>query len=119
MMRLIIVLGTVLLCWIPLTSDAVVKGVTANIERTLVTGDGKWGGCMVKTQVNFQQLGLNCPAGWVTFSCTGDFTSKDVAYRMFDSALLAFALGNPVFMAVDDSKKHNGFCYVGRIDVLQ
>ena len=119
MMRLIIVLGTVLLCWIPSTSDAVVKRVTANVERTLVAGDGRFGGCMVKTQVKFQQEGLNCPAKWVTFSCTGDFTSKDVAYRMFDSALMAFALGNQVSIEVDDSKKHNGFCYVRRIDVLQ
>ena len=119
MMRLIIVLGTVLLCWIPSTSDAVVKRVTANVEKTLVTGDGRFGGCMIRTQVDFEQKGLNCKTRWVTFSCTGNFTSKDVAYRMFDSALLAFALGNLVFMQVDDSKKHNGRCYVGRIDILQ
>ena len=119
MMKLIIVIGTVLLCWIPSTSDAVIKRVTANVNKTLVADDDRFGGCMVKTQVDFQQQGLNCPPKWVTFSCTGDFTSKDVAYRMFDSALLAFALGNLVFMQVDDSKKHNGRCYVGRIDVLQ
>jgi len=63
--------------------------------------------------------GLDCPNQWVSFSCTGTFTTKDIAYRMFDSAQMAYALGKEVFIEVDDTKKHNGFCYASRIDVFQ
>jgi hypothetical protein len=38
---------------------------------------------------------------------------------MFDSAQMAYALGKKVFIEVDDTKKHNGFCYASRIDVFQ
>lgn len=44
-------------------------------------------------------FGLDCPevswlkeASWLSFSCRGTFTTKDVAYRMFDSAQMAYAL---------------------------
>lgn len=118
MMKLMIVIGTVLLCSIPLTSDAVTKGVIVDIVRTLVVDDGRFGGCMVFTDVTFVQEGLDCNSNWVSFSCSGDFTSKDVGYRMFDSAQLAFVLGNRVLLVIDDTKKHNGYCYANRIDVL-
>ena len=118
MKSLIIVLGVVLLCSMPLTSDAVTKGVIVHIVRTLVADDGRFGGCMVQTDVTFVQKGLDCKSNWVSFSCSGDFTSKDVGYRMFDSAQLAFVLGNRVLLVIDDTKKHNGYCYADRIDVL-
>ncbi len=38
--------------------------------------------------------------------------------RMFDQAQMAFALDRQVRVYVDDSKSHNGFCFVDRIDVL-
>ena len=72
---------------------------------------------MIKTDVTFVERGLDCKTNWVSFSCSGDFTSKDVGYRMFDSALTAFVLGNRVMLEVDDTKKHNGYCYAGRVDI--
>ena len=63
--------------------------------------------------------GLNCPVGkWVTFSCTGELTSKSSAMRLYDSAQLAFVTGRTVRIWVDDTKKHNGYCFASRIDVL-
>ena len=37
---------------------------------------------------------------------------------MYDSAQLAFVTGRRVRVWVDDTRKHNGFCFVTRIDVL-
>jgi hypothetical protein len=57
-------------------------------------------------------------ASWLSLSCSGTFTTKDVAYRMLDSAQMAYALGRPVLIQVDDTKKRNGYCYASRIDAL-
>ena len=94
--------------------------VTANITRTLVADNGRWGGCMVFLSKHIADAtGLNCRSSWVSFSCSGVFTTKDVAYRMFDSAQMAYTLGQSVRVWVDDTKKHNGYCYANRIDVLK
>lgn len=93
--------------------------IEAEVKRTLTTANGDWGGCMVALSVSPADEGLNCPsAGWVTFSCTGEHTTKSKAMLMFDSAMLAFAMGRKVRVWVDDTKKHNGYCFVSRIDVL-
>ena len=55
----------------------------------------------------------------VSFSCSGVFTEKDIAYRMFDQAQMAFAMERQVEIYVDDTKKHNGYCYGNRINVLK
>lgn len=47
----------------------------------------------------------------------GGYVAKDIAFRMFDSAQMAFALGLPVAINVDDTKKLDGLCYGKRIDV--
>jgi hypothetical protein len=97
----------------------------ATVLRTLVTaetssdGSAKFGGCMAYLSVSPQESGLNCPAGrWVTMSCSGDLTSKSNAMRLFDSAQLAFVTNKTVSVTVDDAKKHNGWCFAARIDVL-
>ncbi len=97
----------------------------ATVLRTLVTGEtnadgtAKFGGCMAYLSVSPQESGLNCPAGsWVTMSCTGGLTSKANGMRLFDSAQLAFVTEKTVSVTVDDAKKHNGWCFAARIDVL-
>lgn len=92
----------------------------ATVTRTLASEDDRFGGCMARLDKSAADEGLNveCPASpWVTFSCSGVHTSKSNALRMFDSAQMAFALGRTVRVEVDDSRKHNGFCFVRRIDV--
>ncbi len=61
---------------------------------------------------------LDCPGNWVTFSCSGDFSNKDAAYKMFDVAQLAYALDREVVVSVDDLKKHNSYCFAKRIYLL-
>ena len=98
--------------------SAAVERIEAKAVRTLTTGDGRFGGCMVQLDEGLADAGLNCPnSNWVTFSCTGVHASKDDGFRMFESAQMAFALDKTLVLEVDDSKKHNGHCYARRVDV--
>ena len=93
--------------------------IPAKVTRTLASDDARFGGCMAWLSVSPGGEGLNCPTGnWVTFSCTGEHVTKSAALRMFDSAQLAFVGGLDVRVTVDDTRKHNSWCFVERIDVL-
>ena len=102
------------------SSTAAVQTFQANVTRTLTVADDRYGGCMVALSESPADHGLDCPAGksWVTLSCNGTHTSKSNSMRMLDAAQLAFVTGRPVQVWVDDSKTHNGYCFVTRIDVL-
>lgn len=60
-----------------------------------------------------------CGSGWVTFSCTGDFSDQVMAYQKLDQAKLALMANKKVYVVVDDSKKHSGYCFATRLDVLK
>jgi hypothetical protein len=92
--------------------------IQGNVLKTLIADQDRWGGCMILIDQKLSDHGLDCPQQWVSFSCNGTYTTKDVAYRMFDSAQMAYALGKRVFLQVVDTKKHNGYCYASRVDVL-
>ena len=89
----------------------------ATIKRTLVR-DKAYGNCMVQLDKAIADTGLDCAADWVTFSCDGTYNARDVASKMLDSAMMAFALGRQVSVQLDDNKKHHGYCVVKRIDVM-
>lgn len=99
--------------------QATTVSIDTRITRTLVAADA-FGGCMAALDVAPSESGLDCRAGskWVTFSCTGEHAARSAALRMFDSAQLAFVMERRVRVWVDDTRKHNGFCFVSRIDVL-
>ena len=115
-----LMVGAAALLLAPAWSSAAVKPVVANVTQTLVAAGSTWGGCMARLSESPAEEGLDCPAGgnWVTFSCTGEYTSKTAAFQMFDSAQLAFVAGHPVKVFVDDQRRHNGYCFVSRLDVL-
>jgi hypothetical protein len=117
-MKHIIALSMAVLMGTASVGFAAIVPVQGNVVRTLTADQDRWGGCMIRIDQVLADHGLNCPNQWVSFSCTGTFTTKDVAYRMFDSAQMAFALGKMVRIDVDDTKKHNGFCYGNRVDVF-
>ena len=62
-------------------------------------------------------LGLDCPRKFVTFSCSGDFATKDQAKRNFELVQMAMLFDTRIQIVVDDTKKHNGYCFVNRVDV--
>lgn len=98
--------------------NAAVEGITTTVTRTMSLADDRFGGCAVRLNDAPSEAGLNCSSNWVTFSCSGDHASKSSAARNFDSAQMAFVLGKRVRVWVDDSKTHNGLCFVERIDVI-
>ena len=118
-MKLFILLSATLFLAYVSTSHATTAKVKGLVTKTVVADEGRWGGCMVRIDQKLADSGLDCPSKWVSFSCSGVFTEKDVAYRMFDQAQLALTLERTVEIYVDDTKKHNGYCYSNRINVLR
>ena len=103
----------------PVTAFATTLELDAKVTRTLAADEQKFGGCMAYLTVSPAGEGLDCNTGnWVTFSCSGVHVTKSSALRMFDSAQMAFLMDRTVRVTVDDSRKHNGWCLVERIDVL-
>lgn len=105
-------------------SNAATVNLQTTIVRTLVADEGRWGGCMALTSTVLATVGLDCPGQWVTFSCAGPvggqvFTTKDIAYRMFESAQLSMVLDKRVVLMVTDEKRHSGVCYANRIDLIK
>jgi hypothetical protein len=91
------------------------------IRTSTVTGDTSYGGCMAAlgAAVNTATNSPNCPGAWVTFSCIGTYAPKEQAFHMLDQAQLALALDKKVNVLVDDTKKHNGYCFARRISVIK
>lgn len=84
-----------------------------------MVGDERWGGCLASLSISPQTILPGCGAGWVTFSCSGDFADPVRAYRMLDQAQLALAAGKKVNVWFQDDKKHNGYCFANRLDVVR
>lgn len=104
------------LCALDVAADSV--RVTAFVERTLVTEDETFGGCMAALSEDPAEDLPACKASWVTFSCDGTYTDPVRAYRMLDQAQLALATGMKVLVLVTDAKMHNGYCFASRINVI-
>lgn len=93
--------------------------LTGKVNRVMIKNDGGFGGCMAQLSVNPKAALPACGGGWVTFSCTGDFTDRVSAYRSIDQAQLAVAANKNVLVVIDDSRRHNGYCFATRIDVMR
>jgi hypothetical protein len=115
---LVLVFG-VLACGQTLADIAYVDD--AKIDQILLSsgsGTDNYGGCMVKLKSagpKFQTpraLLPSCPTNnFLTFSCSGVYATKADARLLLQNAQMAFALDKKVQIKVDDSKKHNGYCF--------
>lgn len=90
----------------------------ARVLRILLTADERLGGCMALLSVSPASVLPGCGDGWVTFSCSGQFTDNVRAYRMLDQAQLALATNRTIMVSITDQQQHDGFCFVTRIDLL-
>lgn len=90
---------------------------TATVTRNLVDST-LYGKCMISIIPDPATLLPSCGADWVTFSCSGDFNSKSEGSLKFSNAQLAQVSSKPILLFVDDTKKHNGYCFAQRIDVI-
>jgi len=82
-----------------------------------------FGGCMARLSTDIQASGFSCGADpLVSFDCLGKIASKGAGTTNFSAAQLAYVTGNKLNIYVDDTdatkNKLNGFCYSGRIDML-
>lgn len=89
-----------------------------SVTAVMVHADSTFGGCMAKLAVDPKTVAPLCGAWWVTFSCSGNFTTMPRAYRMLDQAQLALSTAKRVTVVIRDHQQHNGICMVQRIDVL-
>jgi hypothetical protein len=94
-------------------------GIQGNVVSTLVADQDRWGGCMARLSKPIASVGVDCPGEWVSFSCSGIYTRKEIAYRMFDMAQLALTKNHQIAVYVDDTQKHNGYCYANRVDLVK
>jgi hypothetical protein len=93
--------------------------VSTHVTVTLVDASGFYGGCMALIDKNPKLTLPACRDNWVSFSCTGIYAPKDLAYRMFETAQLALVTNKTVTLRIEDAKLHNGYCYASRIDLKQ
>jgi hypothetical protein len=93
--------------------------IRANVTQIRIN-EGFGGNCLIRMTVNPRNLLPTCKNNWVSFSCDGTHTSKDVAYRMLEMSQMAFVLDKGVLVIVDDNplKMHDGFCLATRLDLL-
>lgn len=92
--------------------------VTDNVTFLVVlTDETQYGQCMAR--VKSPQLQGQCAnaENWVTFGCKGDFIPKNVASRMYDTALLSMITGNKTQLVLNPDQRYNTFCQVTRIDL--
>jgi len=92
--------------------------ISGFVQRTLVSADGTYGGCVVELTQDPADVLPACKSPWITFSCDGTYTDPVRAYRMLDQAQLGLATGMKVVVILDDSKQHNGFCFGSQIKLL-
>ena len=96
---------------------AATEGYEASVTKTLQI-DNDFGGCMALITPKPQDVLATCRGGFVTFSCIGDFNSKADGLAKFQTSMLAALSGGSIYLVIDDTKKHNGYCYAPRVDFI-
>lgn len=94
------------------------KGIVETQITRLMADSELFGRCMAKvsSSPHLNSDISDCKSDWVTFDCSGDFASKDVANRSYASAQLALVTEKVVVLTVNNSRKHNGYCWAERIN---
>lgn len=117
MKKLIIIVTGLFMMGLSFNTLAAKAGVSNATIMSIVVDSHNYGGCMVRVDKVLVNHGLNCSKNWVSFSCDGTFNSQALAFRKLDQAQMSIALNKKVYLIVDDSKKHNGYCFAQRIDI--
>ena len=91
-------------------------GVLTATIIAMLTDDTNYGKCMVRVTPSPTTVLPGCAASYVTLDCSGDFSAKAEAQRKLDASNLAFVTGSQIRYYLDDTKKHNGYCYATRVD---
>jgi hypothetical protein len=120
MKKLIIALSLLVACQSADVFAARAKVVAKVIQVFIADGVlGNCGAYLSELIVDSATSPLNCPSRVVSFSCTGDFLPKDIAYHLYDNAQMSLVLDKTVRVYIDDTKKHNSYCLAYRLDVFK
>lgn len=100
--------------WLLILSSGALSAIdytTANVTEVLRRSDGALGGCMA--MVDALPAGTNCGVAprYISFSCTGLYTSKAEGSAMYEQAQLAFVAGKKLKFFVTDAQKHDTYCF--------
>ena len=106
-----------IICWVGCSgvASAATGSVTSNVVRTYLCRSERYGGCMV--QIVGTASGVDC-GDWATASCSRDFNLSSMGWKKFEVAQIAQVTERRVRVYVDDARKHNGHCFLQRIDLL-
>ena len=102
--------------FIPSAATAQIGWVFTDVQGTIIDSE-RFGSCMAL--IGELPSNVSCVNRWVTFSCTGDFNSASIGWKKFEQAQIAQLTNREVRVFVDDSKLHNGNCFVERIDIFR
>ena len=108
-------LGILVLSLLLSPAHSATQFITGKITKVWIA-DGYYGNCLVQID-NFASPAVNCPANWFSFSCTGDFNKKEISSRMLEMAQMSLVLSRTIGVAVDDTKKHNGYCTATEVEL--
>ena len=101
------------------SSWAALESLGPSSVTRLLNDSAQMGTCAAKLDPGPQTTSIDCAPDWVTFSCSGDFNSKSEGTTKFGAAQLAFVTGKKLRVYLDDTKKHNGYCWSRVADVYQ
>ena len=101
-----------------LKGEAAMASLITTVSRVRID-TVNFGGCMAALAINPNTKLAGCGSGWVSFSCTGTFADKALAFANFDNAKMALAMNKRINVAFDDSKKHNGYCFARQVDLIK
>ena len=82
----------------------------------ILTWEDKFGQCMIA--IDGYSGSSECNGGWATLDCQGSFLPKGVASRNLELAQIALALDSSIYTRIDESRKHNGYCLVYQMQIL-
>ena len=107
------------LCFLSIILTSPVKALesASNIGITRLLTDGEaFGHCMA--MFGKLRTASGCKNNWLSFDCAGQFVSKEAARRHYEVAQMAIALEKEVVVFYEPTERHNGYCVVKRIDLL-
>lgn len=91
--------------------------VTGNVEKTIVSTDDKFGGCLMTLSTPYNSQ-IGCANGFLSLDCAGDFGTASEGRRRLDQVLLAAAMGVEVRVQINSARVLNGWCAVDAVQVI-
>lgn len=116
MMRKALIIGA-LLGLITTPAFAAKVWVTGNVEKTIVSTDDKFGGCLMTLSTPYNSQ-IGCADAFLSLDCAGNFGTASEGRRRLDQVLLAAAMGVEVRVQINSARVLNGWCAVDAVQVI-